>query len=179
MKLKGYHEPPEPRLVSECVSCTQPDADDRIIAFTELFKVILHPNQTSVGTLIVATRRHVPRLADLSPAESDELINLLKVVETSLERAFDADLINIYYQRNWAYRKENPDPPFKDGRPNPHVHVHIMPRYSRRVRFEGEDWVDQAFGEPFIWQKRTVDEDMKVAVISHVQQHLPIRFIEK
>ena len=54
-----------------------------------------------------------------------------------LEVALGATGVNLSCDRNWAYRERDPDPPFWEGRPNPHVHWHVVPRHRTPVKFRG------------------------------------------
>jgi diadenosine tetraphosphate (Ap4A) HIT family hydrolase len=177
MQLYAYTLQPVGTVNPVCAGCTQPPEDELLIAFTEHFKVILHPNQSSLGNVIIASRRHVARIADFNAAEQAEFIPLFTLIEPALEAAFGAVLVNLYYQRNWAYRTVNPDPPFKDGRPNPHVHCHIVPRYSRPVEFGGRRWVDATFGEPFVWDNVSLPAPLRLAIIERIRSKLPVRFL--
>lgn len=178
MKLKAFRQQPIANYNRECISCTPPEDDDGIIAFTDHFKAIIHPNQSSLGAVLVATRRHVARIADFSPEEAAEFVPLLAVLEPAMERAFGAPLVNLDYQRNWAFRKENPDPPWRDGKPNPHVHFHIVPRYPDPVEFHGLRWEDPNFGEPFVWGKVAVPAESGLAIIHRIQSHLNLEFMD-
>ena len=175
MKLRALATKPSAQHHPECITCTQPHDDDGIIAFTDNFKIILHPNQSSIGSVLIATRRHVGRICDFNVDESGEFITLFSTLEPVLESAFGAALLNMDYQRNWAFRQENPDPPFFEGRPNPHVHFHVVPRYSKPVRFRGNIWEDMNFGEPFIWSNIiTLDGETKDAIINTIQSKLDL-----
>jgi len=176
MKLYAYRVPPKANYNRECISCTHPKDDDNLIAFTDHFKVILHPNQSSIGSVIIASRRHVARICDFTHEESSEFLPLFAALEPALESAFGAELLNLFYQRNWAYRKKNPDPPFKDGKPNPHVHCHVVPRYLEPVEFEGMRWEDPNFGEPFSWGKVNLNPEIKRSVISVIQNQLDLNY---
>lgn len=176
-KLYAYTTQPSGPVNAECAGCTQPPEDALLIAFTEHFKVILHPNQSSLGNVIIASRRHVARICDFNAAEMAEFAPLFALVEPALEKAFGAELLNLYYQRNWAYRTVNPDPPFKDGRPNPHVHCHIVPRYSHPVEFGGHRWVDATFGEPFVWGRVSLPAPLRLAIIERIRSCLPVTLV--
>lgn len=168
MQMTGFFAfgaPPEAQFEMSCISCTPPDADPETLCFGDHWKVLLHPSQCGLGNVLLATRRHVPRMADLTAEEGREFQILIAMLEPALERAFGATLINMHYQRNWAFRAQNPDPPFKDGRPNPHVHWHVMPRYAEPVVFRGLTFDDPAFGEPFEWRDREVPADIRRAIL--------------
>ena len=177
LQLQAYTTHPTGPVNPQCASCTQPPEDALLIAFTEHFKVILHPNQCSLGNVIIASRRHVARICDFNAAEMAEFTPLFALVEPALEAAFEAELLNLYYQRNWAYRTQNPDPPFKDGHPNPHAHCHLVPRYSRPVEFDGHRWVDTTFGEPFVWGSVSLPAPLRLAIIARIRSQLPITYI--
>ena len=174
VRLRAYRSQPEGIPNLACLSCTQPPEDDLIIAFTDHFKVILHPNQCGLGNVIIATRRHIARISDFNASDTAEFIPLFTILEPALEAAFGAEIVNLYYQRNWAFRSENPDPPFKDGKPNPHVHFHIVPRYSKPVEFEGRTWTDATFGEPFVWGRLSLPPEMRRSIICRIQSKLDL-----
>ncbi|MDV6374289.1 HIT family protein [Deinococcus arenicola] len=122
----------------------------------------------------MAARRHVPRMAALTPADWQDFQTVITALEPTLERAFDAALINMAYQRNWAYREAEPDPPFKDGQPNPHVHWHITPRYAQPVHFGGMVFDDPTFGEPFEWRKVAVPAKVRRAIIEWLRVEIGV-----
>lgn len=163
---------PAARLNRECVSCTPPQHDPDTIFFTDGWKAVLHPSQCGLGNVLLATRRHVPRMADLTPAEWRDFQTVIAALEPALERAFGAALVNMAYQRNWAYREAEPDPPFKGGQPNPHVHWHLTPRYALPVEFGGMVFDDPTFGEPFEWRKITVPAEVRRAIIERLRAEL-------
>ena len=116
--LKAYKTKVKPLYNKECISCTQPNNDPDAIAFTEYWKVNLHPFQDNIGSCLITSLRHVPRICDLTSEETTDFHKLYSVFEPALERSFGANLINISCLRNWAYRRENPHPPFKNGKPS-------------------------------------------------------------
>lgn len=83
-------------------------------------------------------------------------------------------LINMAYQRNWAYRVAEPDPPFKGGRPNPHVHWHLTPRHAQPVEFGGLIFDDPTFGEPFEWRTVDVPAQIRRAIIERLRAQLGV-----
>lgn len=117
-------------------------------------------------------------MADLSTEEASDFQVVLRALEPALERAFSALLVNMQDQRNWAYRNHDPDPPLKDGRPNPHVHWHIMPRYAAPVSFENVEFGDPTFGEPFEWREQHVPPSVRQAILVKIQQELDITFVD-
>lgn len=149
-----------------CISCTAPEDDDLTFATTEHWKIVLHPDQTVPGALLLTSLRHVPKLSELTPAESAEWFLLYAVVERSLEQFLGADMVTVACQRNWAYRAENPEPPLRDGRPNPHVHWHVAPRYSQPVTVADEVFDDVDFGDPLVWRGRRAPVGVRSSLVA-------------
>lgn len=174
--MKAFKVPPQTHLNVECITCTQPKDDSETITFTDHWKVILHPDQSGLGSCLVAPLRHVPRLCDQTAEEAADFHVLLSVLEPALEKVFGATLINFSCLRNWAYREHNPDPPFKEGRPNPHVHWHVITRYKSPVTFDGHKFTDPTFGEPFQYRGERA-KDSRGKVIKRIQSYLPLTFI--
>lgn len=86
--LRVFTETPNFRPDPECPGCTPVDADPSLIAFSEHWKILLHPNQSLLGSCIVSTLRHVHRLADLTKVESLDFHGLVEVLEPALEVSF-------------------------------------------------------------------------------------------
>ena len=176
--FRAFSVQPYAQFDPVCISCTLPEHDPEIIFFSDHWKVILHPLQCGLGNVLLSTRRHAPRMADLSAEEASDFQAVVKAVEPALERAFGALLVNMQYQRNWAYRSLEPDPPLKDGRPNPHVHWHIMPRYAAPVSFQNVNFDDPTFGEPFEWREKHVPAGVRLAILVRIRQELDIKFVD-
>lgn len=175
--FRAYSKPPGLNLDPECITCTPPDGDPEVIFFGDHWKVLLHPSQCGLGNVLLAPMRHVPRMADLVPGEWIEFQAVIAVLEPALERAFGARLINMHYQRNWAYRADAPDPPFKDGRPNPHVHWHLTPRYESAVTVEGTVFDDPTYGEPFEWRSVEVPTAVRQSILRRIRGELEIIYL--
>ena len=175
--LKAFADPPVLALDRQCVTCTPPVADPDVIAFSEYWKVVLHPDQTVPGACLIGSLRHVARVGELSRDEATDFFALYSVVEAALESVLGADLVNVWCLRNWAFRRTDPDPPFLDGRPNPHVHWHVAPRYSSPVVFGDETFVDDEFGEQLTWRSRHIDEAVRRGLIERLRQALPIEYL--
>ena len=155
-----------PRLDPVCVSCTAPEDDSLTFAVSEHWKLLLHPDQTVPGALLVVSLRHVPKVSELNANEAFELFELYKCLEQVLERGLGASMVNLSCLRNWAYRRENPDPPLLNGLPNPHVHWHVAPRYASPVSIEGVSFIHDAFGKELVWKSRRIGNDVRTRIIA-------------
>jgi diadenosine tetraphosphate (Ap4A) HIT family hydrolase len=117
----------------------------------------------------------VARICDFNAAETAEFVPLFAIVEPALEAAFGEEPLNLCDQRNWAYRAHTP--PCKDGRPNPHMHCHIVRRYSRSVDCGGGRWEDPSFGEQFVWGRVSDWAPLRLALIERIRSRLPLKFV--
>ncbi|MBI2437138.1 MAG: HIT family protein [Candidatus Magasanikbacteria bacterium] len=174
MLLHAYQQKPIANYNTDCISCTLPNNDSDLIFFTDFWKVVLHPDQSGLGSCLITARRHVGKLSELTPEEFSEFFQVITILEPTLEHTFGATLINLSCDRNWAYRTENPDPPFKNGKSNPHVHWHLTTRYSTSKEFEGILFEDPSFGEPITWRSVKLGQDLKNKIITKIQNELGI-----
>jgi diadenosine tetraphosphate (Ap4A) HIT family hydrolase len=157
-----------------CVSCTVPEDDPATFAISRSWKVVLHPDQTVPGALLVVSTRHVPRLCHLRHDESVELFGLLGLLERALEQSLGATMANFSCLRNWSFRSRDPIPPLLDGKPNPHVHWHVAPRYRDAVVVAGETFVDEDFGDELRWLGRFPSEAVASELIERLCRSLGI-----
>jgi bis(5'-adenosyl)-triphosphatase len=69
------------------------------------------------GHVLVSPRRVVPRVADLTPAETSDLFLTVRRIGRMIERLYGATSLNIAVQDG-----------VHAGQSVPHVHAHIIPR---------------------------------------------------
>lgn len=158
-----------------CISCTRPEDDPSTFAVSRLWKLVLHPDQTVPGAVLLVARRHVPRLSDLTEAEGVEFFEVVKALEAAMETALTATMVNFQCLRNWSFRDDDPTPPFKDGHPNPHVHWHVAPRYLDGCVILGERFSDPCFGDELVWRSRYVEATTQAEIIRLLQVGLGLR----
>ncbi len=161
---------------ASCVTCTPPELDPDVIVFTEHWKVVLHPDQTVAGACLIGSRRHVAKVSELTAVEAADLFALYAAVEPILEQVLGADLVNLSCLRNWAYREIDPEPPWRHGRPNPHVHWHVAPRYRHPVMIGDETFTDVDFGEELVWTGRRLEPQARREIIATIRRALPVSF---
>lgn len=85
------------------------------------------------GHVLVSPLRNVPRVADLTPAESTDLFLTVRRVGRMVERVFKASSLNIAIQDG-----------IDAGQSVPHVHFHIIPR--RRADLDHKGGSDAIYG---------------------------------
>ncbi|KAK5242798.1 Dinucleoside triphosphate hydrolase [Exophiala xenobiotica] len=109
------------------------------------------------GHVLVCPVRVVPRISQLSVAETADLFNTVRVVSRTLERVYSASALNIAIQDG-----------VDAGQSVPHVHVHIIPRqkgdYDHRGGgdqiYEAMDGVEGDVGKAFVEMQRLRDQRM-------------------
>jgi diadenosine tetraphosphate (Ap4A) HIT family hydrolase len=118
----------------------------------------------------------VPKVGALTAFEAADFFAVYALLEDALERVLGADLVNLSCLRNWAYREVDPEPPYRDGFPNPHVHWHVAPRFGQALTFAGETFIDVDFGDELSWTGRRLDRHVRRELITAIRGALPITF---
>lgn len=103
--------------------------------------VQVRPKQVTLGASVLIARRHAESLAGLSPAESAGFADAVTNLEKRLRGAFVFDKIN-YLLLMMVDR---------------HLHFHVIPRYSKAMKFAGLSWPDPA------WPKGPPDMESAVS----------------
>lgn len=162
-------------LNPECISCTSPEDDPSTFAVSRHWKMVLHPDQTVPGAVLVVSLRHVAKLSDLTDDEATDFFRVATALERSMENDLTATMVNFSCLRNWSYRQHDPTPPWKNGAPNPHVHWHVAPRYDHRYTVLDEDFTDVEFGEELVWRWRAISSPAQTELIRRLQVGLGLR----
>ncbi|KAJ6141904.1 hypothetical protein N7497_011003 [Penicillium chrysogenum] len=84
------------------------------------------PPNLRLGHVLVSPRRVVPRVTDLTPAETSDLFLTVRRVGRMVERVYGATSLNIAIQ-DGAHA----------GQSVPHVHAHIIPRKAADLDHAG------------------------------------------
>lgn len=113
---------------------------DRIVepvCETKYWVVTLADDQKLLGQCYVSLKRHCESLSEMKATEWEDLIKVIRKMESSLRKCFGATMFNWTCFMNDAYRTRPP---------HPHVHWHVRPRYDHRVSFGGITFHDRDFG---------------------------------
>ncbi|HSH43106.1 MAG TPA: HIT domain-containing protein [Arenicellales bacterium] len=105
---------------------------DSLLREYEHWVVLLRPAQVTVGSLVLANRGQAQRFPDLPADAFSELREAAADLEAALSRAFGYDKMN-YLMLMMV---------------DPHVHYHVIPRYSEPVRLAGREFTDAAWPGP-------------------------------
>lgn len=88
--------------------------------------VLLRPQQVTLGSLVLAAKSNVTAFSDLPPTAFSELAIVITEIEQSLKRFTPYDKIN-YLMLMMV---------------DPHVHMHVLPRYEKPQVFDGVTFKD-------------------------------------
>ena len=103
-----------------CPFCTLPP--ERILLISAHGVIIRDGFPISPGHTLVIPRRHVGSFFDLTADERTDLLALLDQAKASIEKEFKPDTYNIGINDGVAA-----------GQTVPHLHIHLIPRYSGDV----------------------------------------------
>ena len=174
-QMYSYAETRRPGSETGCSYCLDPRETADLICFTELWRVKLHPKQAHLGACIVYPTRHAPKVSELTRAEFGEFQTIMARLERTLENAFGTVLLNYGCFMNYAFREADPNPPYQDGKPSPHVHWQIHPRYEHTVEFSGVQFEDPTFGAPYITGRdQTIGTEVRIAIRDRIVEGLDI-----
>ncbi|CAK9783459.1 HIT-like protein [Cutaneotrichosporon oleaginosum] len=101
------------------------DVTRQVFFETPLSLGIVNLKPLRPGHVLIISKRVVPRLVDLDHAEVSDLFQCVQRVGHMVEKAYEAEALNIAVQDGASA-----------GQSVPHVHVHIIPRL--RSDFGGE-----------------------------------------
>jgi ATP adenylyltransferase len=108
---------------SGCVLCSlaesEPSRESRVLARSEYAYVVLNKYPYAAGHLMVVPRRHTNDLGALEPDEHDDLWRLVRRCVPALERATNAEGINLGMNLGKAAGAGIAE----------HLHVHLVPRW--------------------------------------------------
>ena len=124
--------------------CKKFNVDELMVAQTEYWKWSVRPSQCTLGAGVLSLKRPAEAMAELTTQEGADLINAIKIIETTLKKAFDFDKINYLMLMMIDY----------------HVHYHVIPRYSKPIDFEGASFVDEGWPKPPVIFAPDASEEM-------------------
>lgn len=121
-------------------------------------------DQTYLGRSLVVLKRECDDLAKITTEELLDFRNVVKKYQNALIKSFGATMFNWSCLMNNAYQNTPPDP---------QVHWHIRPRYSKTIEFENESYEDKVFGHHYARNtERAVSEELKSKIIKKIQENL-------
>jgi diadenosine tetraphosphate (Ap4A) HIT family hydrolase len=124
----------------------------------ERWVVLLRPAQVTVGSLVLAGKEDAQRFSDLSPEAFSELRTVVSHLEDALAAAFRNDKLN-YLMLMMV---------------DPHVHYHVIPRYSAPVSLGERSLPDERWpGPPDVTTAIELDGDELAAIKDRIVAKWP------
>ncbi|UCD03384.1 MAG: HIT family protein [Candidatus Aenigmatarchaeota archaeon] len=128
------------------------DEKNNLIKEYKHWKLLVRNRNWTLGNCVAITKRHMPSFSEITEDEMADLTELVKDAERALKKAFNYDKIN------WMSLM------MKD----PHLHFHIVPRYSSPRQFEDIEWTDEGWPKLPAGRK----EDVPKEVLQKVKQKI-------
>ena len=122
----------------ECELCR--DTGGTLLWQNDLCRVVAVEDADYPGLCRVIANRHAKEMTDLTPAECTALLAVVLGVESAMRDTMRPDKMNLASLGNMT----------------PHVHWHVIPRFSDDRHFPGPVW-SQAKREPDIPAARRAD----------------------
>lgn len=124
----------------------------------EFWKVELHSNQFYLGRSVIILKRHLEDMMDLNNNESEELFAIGKKLRDAIAYSFRADMFNYASLGNEMR----------------HVHLHIVPRYAKPVKFDGHTFEDKRWGKNYSGYDKDyrVEDGVSTKIIESIRSTL-------
>ena len=120
------------------------------------WSVLLRPQQVTLGSLILGAHGEFQAFGELSEQAMTELSKVIHDIENCLNHCFKYDKIN-YLMLMMV---------------DPHVHFHVIPRFSGTREFNGIEFKDFGWpGPPDLSQSNLLNEIELNALAKHVKSH--------
>ena len=145
--------------MENCSWCNLTEEDKRYQLYETVFwSVFLSYEQDYIGRCILVLKRHCGSMSELTDDEWEELHKLICKVETCLKTVLGATLCNWSCLMNSFYKESEPDP---------HLHIHVRPRYDEPVMVNGHAYIDSEFGHHYAVKKdgEITDKDRETVFI--------------
>lgn len=126
---------------------------ENLVAVSDYWRLSVRPHQTTLGSMILSLDRYCPHFSDITSEEAADLKEIISFAEEHLKKAFNYDKIN-YLMMMMV---------------DPHVHFHVIPRYSEPVSFAGVEWVDNKWPTPADLNGDEISGDMAEKIVKKIK----------
>ncbi len=102
---------------------------DTLVKEYDHWCLLLRPQQVTLGSLVLAAKSDATAFSDLPPSAFVELATVVMELEPALKRFANYDRMN-YLMLMMV---------------DPHVHMHVIPRYAKPPQFDGMEFPDHGW----------------------------------
>ncbi|MBQ4362664.1 MAG: HIT family protein [Oscillospiraceae bacterium] len=135
----------------DCDWCGLSEKDKNFLLYeSRSWSVFLSDEQDLIGRCILVLKRHCSSLSEMTDDEWSELRLLICKLEACLKAVLGAALCNWSCLMNSFY---------KEAMPDPHLHIHVRPRYDKPVILNENTYTDSEFGHHYALKKNGVISD--------------------
>lgn len=106
--------------------------DENLLGSFEHWTVLLRPKQVTPGSMVLVLNRFAASMGELRPHEGAELGAVCAEIEGALRARLAMEKVN-YLALMMV---------------DPHVHLHVLPRYSAPVIIDGREFADRQWPGP-------------------------------
>jgi len=125
---------------ASCPGCNLLSQNNLTLFESNFWKVDLGSNQAYLGRSFVTLKRHIGSLSLLSAEEWEDLGEVIRRFELIATKGFGAACFNWTSLMNDTYKQVSP---------NPHVHLHVWPRYQTPPIVNGIIFEDPNFAHHY------------------------------
>ena len=126
---------------NNCTWCNITESEKiYLLIDSKYWEVYLADKQDYIGRCILVLNRHCESLSKLNDEEWTELKVLIEQLETAIANALGASMFNWSCLMNDFYKPEAP---------NPHLHIHVRPRYKSPITINGKTFTDEEFAHHY------------------------------
>ena len=134
--------------MNNCEWCSLSDDDKKwLLLETEHWSVYLADKQDYIGRCILLLNRHCGCLSELTDSEWIGLKPIIEKLENCFKVVLGAEMCNWSCLLNDFY---------KSAEPNPHLHLHVRPRFKVPLVMDGISYIDQEFGHHYNPKKENI-----------------------
>lgn len=141
-------------MMSRCEWCEYKECE-WLLYKSVYWSVYLSDIQDYVGRCILVLNRHCVSLSELDVSEWLELKDIINRLEYIYKEVLGAELCN------WSCLMNNF---YKEAEPNPHLHLHVRPRYKNPITINDHLYGDAEFAHHYALKKEVslLDDDKTI-----------------
>ena len=137
---------------------TKFQVEQNLIYKSKYWSLSLRLAQPTLGSCVISLNRYCEKLSDITEQESADFKEVVTYAEKALSKAFNYDKIN-YLMLMMV---------------DPHLHYHVIPRYSSVREFEQLEWKDTNWPTPPDLGGTIIDRETTDKIINQLQSAAPL-----